>query len=356
MSKYLSSRLSKLVPYTPGEQPQNLSEFIKLNTNENPYFTSRYAVEKITEKEVENLRLYSDPTAKMLVDEIANYYGFSRDNVIVSNGSDEVLAFCFKAFCDEEREICFPDITYGFYEVYANLMNLKVNKIPLKEDFTIDINDYIDCGKNVIFANPNAQTGISLSVDDIEKIVSSNSDYAVIVDEAYVDFGGETVLPLVKKYDNLVVIRTFSKSRSLAGGRVGFAIGSKDIILDLQTVKNSFNPYNLNRLSIICATESIKDDKYFLSCVEKIISTRERFVKNLVELGFEVLPSKANFVMAKPTFMDAEKLYLTLKEMGVLVRYFKDSRIKDYLRISIGTDSDMDTLIEKIKLIKGSIK
>lgn len=341
MSKFFNARLKGLEPYVPGEQPKR--DYIKLNTNENPYFPSRYAVRKIDSEAVRNLRLYSDPECGELNGVIAAYYGVNPRNVLTTNGSDEALAFCFAAF--GEGGALFPDVTYGFYKVFAGLFGADYTEIPLRPDFTVDVAPYCGCRKTVVLANPNAQTGIALALSDIERIVRSNPENVVVVDEAYVDFGGESAVGLIGTYKNLVVIQTFSKSRSLAGARVGFAIADEKLIEDLNRVKYSFNPYNVNRLSMAAATEAMKDVAYFSECVQKIVRTREKLTVGLQNQGFTVLPSSANFVLARHGAVDGGTLYAKLRERGVLVRHFSDERIADFIRITVGTDEQIGTLL-----------
>ena len=350
MSKFLSQRLLSLEEYVPGEQPRD-KKYIKLNTNESPFPPSPKAIVAVDEKEKEDLRLYSDPECKKLKEAIAAYYDVATENVFVSNGSDESLNFFFMAFCDEEKKVCFPEISYGFYKVFADLYCLDYEAIPLKKDFSIDANDYINKGKNVVIANPNAPTGLCLGLDDIEKIVSSNPDHVVVIDEAYVDFGGESAVNLTKKYSNLMVVQTFSKSRSLAGARLGFAIADKEIIKDLEKIKYSTNPYNINRLTLILGTEAINDKEYFDDNRKLIIEAREYTEKALTELGFEVLPSKTNFVFAKSPEISGEELYLKLKDKGILVRHFSNPKICEYNRITIGTMDEMKALVKAIEEI-----
>lgn len=342
MSDFLNGRLNALEPYVPGEQPK--SDFIKLNTNENPYFPTKYAVDRICAHDIENLRLYSDPDCAELVGSIAAYYGVKPENVIATNGSDEALAFCFAAFC--ENGALFPDVTYGFYKVFASLFGVEYKEAPLKSDFTVDIEPYLSCKKTVFLANPNAQTGIYMPLSEIEKIVASNPNDVVVLDEAYIDFGGDSAVRLTEKYKNLVVVQTFSKSRSLAGARVGFAIADKSLIDDLKRIKFSFNPYNVNRVSMAVAAEAMKDKAYFKECVTRIICSRERLISRLNEMGFEVLPSKSNFVLARHEKTDGGGLYLKLRSHGVLVRHFKDTRISDYIRITVGTEEEVGKLLE----------
>lgn len=348
MSEFFSDCLNGLVPYVPGEQPRD-KKYIKLNTNESPFAPSPKVIEAIEKGQVSDLRLYSDPTADMLVGAIADYYSVDKDNVVTSNGSDEILAFIFRAFCGKSKGIVFPNVTYGFYKVFAQLFNIDYREIPLKKDFSIDVNDYENISDNVIIANPNAQTGVFLSVENVENLIKQNPERIVVVDEAYVDFGGQTVIPLVKKYKNLIVVQTFSKSRSLAGARVGFCVCDKALADDIKTVKFSFNPYNLNRLSIVAATEAIKDKDYFLKTTSQIIENREFTEKELDKLGFETVSSTANFLLTKPKGISAKELYLALKQKGVLVRYFDNSLISDYVRITVGSREQMEILIQKTK-------
>lgn len=351
MSRFWSKRTHQLDPYTPGEQPQD-QQYIKLNTNENPYPPSPAAIDAMREAASESMRLYPDPNATTLKQAIADYYSLDMAQVFVGNSSDEVLAHAFVVLFKQEKPLLFPDISYSFYPAYCGLFNIDYTKVPLADDFTINADDYtqnpLGLVGGIIFPNPNAPTGIAMGLDEIEKILTGNPDSAVIIDEAYVDFGTETAVPLINDYPNLLVTQTFSKSRSLAGLRVGFALGQSDLIEGLERVKNSFNSYPLDRAAIAGATASIKDVDHFNTNREKIINTRERVSKALEEMDFTVLDSKTNFVFARPNQADAEKLYLALKEKGVLVRYFNAPRIAGFLRITIGTDDEMDVFLEKI--------
>lgn len=349
MSKFFTDRLSNLTPYTPGEQPKNM-QYIKLNTNESPFAPSS-AVGDAVVAESKKLQLYSDPECVNVRRELARVYGVDINQVIVTNGSDEVLNFAFMAFADEKSPLVFPDITYGFYPVFAELNRIPYTEIPLKDDFTIDVNDYIGVNKTVVIANPNAPTGIALTLVEIEKIVKSNPNNVVIIDEAYVDFGAESAVSLVNKYDNLLVVQTFSKSRSMAGARLGFAIGNKSLIADLNTIRYSTNPYNVNRMTDAAGTAALMDNDYYMDNCKTIIKNREWTVEALKKLGFEVLPSKANFVFAKSGKIDGEKLYLELKNRGILVRHFTKEAICQYNRITIGTIEQMEKLIDTISLI-----
>ncbi len=348
MSEFLNKKLAGLEPYTPGEQPK--VKLIKLNTNESPYFPSKYAVQAVGEQELRDVRLYSDPESGLLREAISEFYsaqGIRKENVLVTNGSDESLAFSFAAFC--ENGAIFPDVTYGFYKVFASLFGVVYEEIPLRPDFTVDIQPYMEDERTVFLANPNAQTGIYLPLGDVEKIVASNPKRVVIIDEAYVDFGGESAVGLIPKYDNLIVIQTFSKSRSLAGARVGFAMAGEGLIGDLNTVKFSFNPYNVNRLSERLAAAAIADREYFDGCRAKIICTRNMLETSLKSMGFEVLPSRSNFLLARTPVLGGAELQKELRARGILVRHFDDERIRDYVRITIGSDEEIQTLIQAIR-------
>ena len=346
MKSFMVSRYASLEAYVPGEQPRDM-EYVKLNTNESPFPPSPKVIEAITEAEVEKLKLYSDPEGKDLRDVIAAHFGYKRENILLGNGSDEILAFAFFAFCAGEK-VLFPDITYGFYPVYAELVGAKAEIIPLKEDFSIDANDYTGNRGMVVIANPNAPTGMLMPLSEIERIISANPDNVVLIDEAYVDFGGESAAGLVAKYDNLIVARTYSKSRSLAGARLGFAIASEGLISDMNKIKYSLNPYNINRLTLLAGKASIEDNEYFEKNIKAIIESREYTVRELNKRGFSVLPSCANFIFAKKDGKSGEELYKELKKRGVLVRHFTKERIKDYLRITIGTKEQMDVLLCKL--------
>ena len=348
MSRFLNAQFQSLEAYTPGEQPRDM-QYIKLNTNEAPYPPAPSVVAAMTGEQVELLRLYSDPTAKNLKEKLAALYGVAPENVFVSNGSDEVLNFAFMAFGG--KGVVFPEISYGFYEVFGDLYALDYQKIPLKPDFSVDYQDY--CGKNrmVVIANPNAPTGMSIPVSQIEEILKTNPDSIVLIDEAYVDFGGETCLPLIRKYDNLLVTRTFSKSRCLAGGRLGYAFASAAIIADLEKIKYSTNPYNINRLTLLLGEKTVEAESYYQEKCGEIVKTRTWTAEKLEELGFEVLPSQTNFVFAKTDKMDGGALYQQLKKRGILVRHFTDPKISQYNRITIGTREQMEAFVETIKQI-----
>lgn len=349
MSRYFSQKYASLTPYTPGEQPKD-QKYIKLNTNESPFPPSPSA-QALARAEAERLMLYSDPECRDLVAEAAEILGVAKDEILFTNGSDEILNFAFMAFCDEKHPAVFPDISYGFYPVFAQLNQVPYTEIPLRADFTVDPDDYIGVGKTVFLANPNAPTGIALPLCDIERIVRGNPDNIVVIDEAYVDFGGESAIGLTRKYDNLLVTQTFSKSRSLAGARLGFGVGNPKLIRDLNTVKYSTNPYNVNRMTMAAGVGALRDVEYFGKNCRAIEKTRERTTAGLRELGFTVLDSKTNFVFAKTPRMSGKDVYLSLKEKGILVRHFDKERLTDYNRITIGSDAQMRTLIETLKKI-----
>lgn len=348
MSIFLNSKYKNLEAYVPGEQPRDM-DYIKLNTNESPYPPSKEVIDAVSSSEVEKLRLYSDPECKFLREAIAKNYGVDAKNVFVSNGSDDILNFAFMAF--SENGAIFPEITYGFYSVFSELHSVNYEEIPLNDDFSVNPDDYISKGKMVVLANPNAPTGISLPLCEIERIVKSNEGNLVLIDEAYVDFGGESAIELTKKYDNLLVVHTFSKSRSLAGARLGFAIANEDIIKDLEKIKYSTNPYSINRLSLLAGEAAIKSDSYYKDNAKKIIEAREYTVAELKKLGFDVLPSCANFIFTKKDGVSGEEIYLNLKKNGILVRHFTKEKIKEYNRITIGTMEQMQTFIDVIKSI-----
>ncbi len=349
MSNYLSYKYKNLVPYVPGEQPRD-RKYIKLNTNESPFIASGHVS---LDSAIENIMLYSDPTCLKLREKFAGIFNVGIDEVMFSNGSDEMLNFAFMAYTDKLTPAAFPDITYGFYKVLCNVNNTPYTEIPLKDDFSIDVDDYVNLNKTIFIANPNAPTGLSLPLNEIERIVKTNPNNIVVIDEAYVDFGGETAVPLIKKYDNLLVIGTFSKSRSMAGARVGYAIACEKIIKDLNAIRYSLNPYNINSLSMLLAINILDNNDKVLGNIEKIIENRAYLTSELQKLGFETLESKANFIFTKTDKMSGKELYLKLKEKGVLVRHFDSDRIKDYVRITVGTKYELDTLIKKTKEILG---
>ena len=348
MSKFLSKEASRLAPYTPGEQPQD-QQYVKLNTNDSPFPPSPKVVKDISRAELLKLNLYSDPTCGQLVEAIAKRYELQPENVIAGNGSDEILAFAFRAFCGEGKPLAYADITYGFYKSQVALFGLDAKVIPLREDFTLNVDDYMDFPGTIVSANPNAPTGMTVSLEDIQRLLEADPDRVVIVDEAYVDFGAESCVPMIYRYDNLLVVQTMSKSRSLAGGRVGFALGSAELISALNRVKYSFNPYNVNRLSIVAGAAAVEDEPYFQACCAAVRQARAWTVEELENLGFTVLPSQANFIFTRSDKLSGEDLYRRLKENGVLVRWWADSgRIQDYVRITIGSMEQMETLVDEI--------
>lgn len=357
MSKFKCSEFDNLKEYVPGEQPQD-KKYIKLNTNESPYPPSPATVEAINGGEVADLRLYSDPECKMLKQSISRVYGVDPKNIFVSNGSDEILNFAFMLYGKATGAV-FSDITYGFYKVFAELYGIDHKIMPLRDDFTISVEDYKSTGKFTVIANPNAPTGIALSLQKIEEIVASNPDTVVLIDEAYIDFGAESAYRLVEKYKNLIVSMTYSKSRSLAGARLGFCFADEELIKDLELIKYSTNPYNINRLTQIAGAAAMKDNGYYLRNCEKIIDTRAFTTEELTKLGFFVLESKANFVFARHNGISGLEFYKALKENGVLVRHFESTRISDFNRITIGSSEEMTEFINitrKILKEKGLLK
>ena len=344
MSRFWSDKISALTPYIPGEQPQ-IDNLIKLNTNENPYGPSPKVVEAIAHANSDDLRKYPDPLSLDLKKSIATYYDLPLDYVFVGNSSDEVLGHTFRALLKHEKPLLYPDITYSFYPVYCQLFDIEYQQIPLRDDFTLNIDDYqIDNG-GIIFANPNAPTGIALALDKIKTLLERNPDSVIVVDEAYVDFADESAVSLVQQYENLLITQTLSKSRSLAGLRVGLALGNPELITGLEHVKNSFHPYALDKLAAAGAAAAFDDREYFESTCSKVINTRNITSNSLTELGFEVLPSSTNFVFAKHPNHNANKIFQALREQNIIVRHFNDERINEYLRISIGTDQEMSLLM-----------
>jgi len=349
--RFWSPEVRELEPYVPGEQPK-IQNLLKLNTNENPYPPSPKvveAVQAVLHEQADALRLYPDPDATALKQAIAKQQDIDVSQVFVGNGSDEVLAHIFKAFFLQEEPILYPDITYSFYPVYSQFFGTKTKEIPLNENFEIDVKDYTQPNGGVIITNPNAPTSIALSLAEIEQVLQANPDRVVVIDEAYVDFGAESAVSLVNRYENLVVCQTTSKSRSLAGLRVGFAIAQSHLIAALEAVKNSFNSYPIDRFAIAAAVASFEDEAYFEEQCQKVIISREKLVRDLTELGFNVLPSKANFIFATHSQYDAGQLAQKLREQGVIVRYFNKPRINQFLRITVGTDEQNARLVQTLK-------
>lgn len=349
--RFWSPEVRELEPYVPGEQPK-IQNLLKLNTNENPYPPSPKvvdAVQAVLHGQADALRLYPDPDATALKQAIAKQQNIDVSQVFVGNGSDEVLAHIFKAFFLQDEPILYPDITYSFYPVYSQFFGTKTKEIPLNENFEIEVKDYVQPNGGVIITNPNAPTSIALGLPEIEQILKANPDRVVVIDEAYVDFGAESAVSLVNGYENLVVCQTTSKSRSLAGLRVGFAIAQSHLIAALEAVKNSFNSYPIDRFAIAAAVASFEDQTYFEEQCQKVISTREKLVDELTALGFKVLPSKANFIFASHPSHDAGQLAQQLREQGIIVRYFNKPRINQFLRITVGTDEQNERLVHTLK-------
>ncbi|EYD39979.1 histidinol-phosphate transaminase [Acinetobacter baumannii] len=349
--RFWSPEVRELEPYVPGEQPK-IQNLLKLNTNENPYPPSPKvveAVQAVLHEKADALRLYPDPDATALKQAIAKQQNIDVSQVFVGNGSDEVLAHIFKAFFLQDEPILYPDITYSFYPVYSQFFGTKTKEIPLNENFEIDVRDYTQPNGGVIITNPNAPTSIALSLAEIEQVLQANPDRVVVIDEAYVDFGAESAVSLINRYENLVVCQTTSKSRSLAGLRVGFAIAQSHLIAALEAVKNSFNSYPIDRFAIAAAVASFEDQAYFEEQCQKVITSREKLVRDLTELGFNVLPSKANFIFATHSQHDAGQLAQKLREQGIIVRYFNKPRINQFLRITVGTDEQNARLVQTLK-------
>lgn len=350
MSKFWSRFVHDLVPYTPGEQPK-IANLVKLNTNENPYGPSPKALAAMQAAVNDDLRLYPDPNSDCLKQAIADFYAIDAGHVFVGNSSDEVLAHVFHALLQQDQPLLFPDISYSFYPVYCGLYGIDFKAVPLADDFTIQLADYAQSNGGIIFPNPNAPTGIALTLEQIESLLQSNTESVVVVDEAYIDFGGQTAIALVDKYPNLVVTQTFSKSRSLAGLRVGFAIAQPPLIEALERVKNSFNSYPLDRVALAGASAAMADKDWFEQTRQRVIANREGVSRRLTQLGFEVLPSAANFVFAQHKEQDAATLALALRERGIIVRHFKQPRIEQFLRISIGTEQENRALLDALAAI-----
>ena len=343
MSRFFSDKYRDLTPYVPGEQPRD-RRYIKLNTNESPFPPSPLAIKAAAEA-AERLQLYPDPTYAALHGAVAAYHGVAADRVLLTNGSDEILNFAFMAFCDKKTPAVFPDITYGFYSVFAKLNGVPYRELPLAPDFSVTVADYLGVGATIFLANPNAPTGLSLPLCEIEKILQANPDNVVVVDEAYVDFGGESAIPLVGKYDNLLVTRTFSKSRSMAGARLGYGVGSPALIADLNTVKYATNPYNVNSMSAAAGLGVMADEAYTVKNCKAVMENRAFAAAELKKLGFTLTDSKGNFLFAKHSSLGGEEIYLALKARGILVRHFGKARIADYNRITVGTREEMEALV-----------
>ncbi len=346
MSAFFSEKYKALTPYTPGEQPKE-RKFIKLNTNESPFPPSKKAQEYAA-KAAESLQLYSDPTCAKLTAKVAEVLGVESDEMLLTNGSDEILNFAFMAFCDEKTPAAFADITYGFYKVFAALNGVPYVEIPLNEDFSIDPTAYYNLGKTIFIANPNAPSGIALSRDTIEEIIKNNPNTVVVVDEAYVDFGAESCVPLIHKYKNLLVTQTFSKSRSMAGARLGFGVACKELIADLNTIKYSTNPYNVNSMTLAAGLGTMEDEAYTQINCQTVQENREYLTGELAKMGFVQTPSMANFIFAKHEKISGERIYTALREKGILVRHFTAPRIAEYNRITIGAREEMEALVQAL--------
>jgi len=347
MSRYWSSVVRNIIPYTPGEQPK-LTNLIKLNTNENPYGPSPKVLEAIRAEATDTLRLYPDPNSDRVRTAVAEYYGLTPLQVFPGNGSDEVLAFAFQALLKHEYPLLFPDITYSFYPVYCRLYEIRYETVPITEDFDIRLVDYRRPNGGIVFPNPNAPTGRPVALSGIQELLEYNRDSVVVVDEAYVDFGAESAVPLIDRFPNLLVVQTLSKARSLTGLRVGFAMGHPELIEALDRVKNSFNSYTLDRFAISGAVAAMEDREYFEATRAKIILTRELLVVRMRELGFEVVPSAANFIFVRHPRQDALELARKLRERSIIVRHFPLPRIEQYLRITVGTDEQCGALVSAL--------
>ncbi len=347
MSRYFSPRYDRLKPYVPGEQPQD-RKYLKLNTNESPFPPSPKAIQRSAEA-AGNLNLYSDPTCRKVREALSGHYGITMDRVTVTNGSDEGLYFAFSAWCDEAHPVMFPDITYGFYPVYARKLNISYREIPVQDDLSIDLEPYLNNEAMVVIANPNAPTGLTISQTAVEALAERNRDHIVVIDEAYVDFGGESAVPLTCRYPNLVVIGTLSKSRSLAGGRLGYMIADPSLIADVETLRYSTNPYNVNSMTMAAGVGALEDEEYTRRNCACIAGNREALKKTLHELDFSFPDSRSNFLFVKHPAIPGAMLYEKLKERGILVRHFENPRIADYSRITIGTSAQMETLVVAIQ-------
>ncbi len=347
--------IRKVVPYVPGEQPKVEGKLIKLNTNENPYPPSPFAKRTAEQMDVEKYRLYPDPAASKLVSALASEYGVKNEQVFVGVGSDDVIAMSFLTFFNSDKPILFPDVSYSFYEVWADLFHIPYERPMLDDSFNIKPEDYMKENGGIIFPNPNAPTGIYMELDSVKKILNANRDVIVIVDEAYIDFGGESALSLIDEYDNLLVVRTFSKSRSMAGLRIGYAIGNEELIKALNDVKYSYNSYTMNMAAIELGAAVLEDKEYFDTTVAKIVDTREAAKIRLKELGFTFPDSKTNFIFAKPSKITAKQMFEELKKRNIYVRYFTGERVKEHLRITIGTDEEMERFFKAVEEIQGEI-
>ena len=349
LSRFFSDKYAALTPYTPGEQPKNRT-FIKLNTNESPFPPSPRARE-YARRAAESLHLYSDPTCAALTAKAAEVFGVDPDEIIFTNGSDDVLNFAFMAFCDQDHPACFPDITYGFYSVFAELNGVPYTRIPLNDDLTVNVQDYVNRNATIFLANPNAPTGILLPLADIETILRGNPDNIVVIDEAYIDFGGESAVPLIRKYDNLLVTQTFSKSRSMAGARLGMGFGCKALIRDLNAIRYSTNPYNINSMTMAAGIGALEDEIYFRDNCRAITENRAWAARQLDNLGFRLTDSSANFLFARHDSISGKALHQALRNSGILVRHFDTPKLTDYLRITVGSMEEMKAFVTAIETI-----
>ena len=348
MSKFFSRKPGELQAYVPGEQPRNVQSLIKLNTNESPFPPAPEVIEAVCQA-AKSTNLYCDPTMTTIRNDLSELHGLSPDHFTFGNGSDELLSFAFLAFCNKQTGVAFADITYGFYSVLSRLYATDTKIIPLDDQYCINPKDYEALGRTVFIANPNAPTGIALSINQVEQILQANPNNVVVIDQAYVDFGAQCCISLVPEYDNLLVVNTFSKSRSFAGGRVGFAVAQPSLIADLETVRNSINPYNVNALSQAAAHAILRNNDYYMQNCKQIAQNREQLINELSALGFDTLPSLTNFVFAKHQSIEGKQLYLALKQKAIIVRHFDAPRIKDYCRITVGTKQQCDALICAIR-------
>lgn len=344
MSRFINQHLAKLAPYVPGEQPTGRT-FVKLNTNESPFPPAPGVAKALNRECIERMRLYPDPNCTRLREAAADYYGLSQDEVLPTNGSDEALFFAFQAYASGGRSVYYPDVTYGFYKVYASLLDAKGTAIPLNDAYEIQWKDYFDRDGMIVFANPNAPTGHYINHERIKRILAASPDQVVLVDEAYIDYGGASVIPLIKQYDNLLVVQTFSKSRALAGLRLGFAFGQQPLMEDLKRIQNSINPYSVNGLAQVAGIKSLEDRRYHAECCSAIVHTRERTAQALTKMGVRVLPSMANFLMISAPGLSGRQVYQGLYERGVLVRHFDAPRTRDWVRVTIGSEKDMDAFL-----------
>jgi histidinol-phosphate aminotransferase len=351
MSRFLSSRWADLEPYIPGEQPRDRT-YVKLNTNESPYPPPASVVKAVAEQAAQMER-YPDPDSTVLTKAAAEHFGLLPENILMTNGSDETLNFAFLAFGDRNRGFAASDVTYGYYRIAAEAGGVRYTEIPLKEDFRIDTDAFCETEENVVIANPGAPTGIPVPREDLERILQARPDRIVLVDEAYVDFGGESSVPLLARYDNLLIVQTFSKFRSLAGGRIGMGLAGREVISELLRIKNAFAPYNISRIDAAAGLAAFAEEKYYRENSERIAETRERTAAELTKRGFAVLPSRANFLFVRPNFLPGRTFYEKMKEKGVLVRHWDQPRIADWCRITIGTPEQMKILLEKADELKG---